>query len=106
MSEQNDEVLVEELTKAVLFEDCGNTTDWQENLNLGRAILPILHRERASARSDAYAEATPLVAEAHDLGFAKGRREGIEEAAEYLDQFSPKLVESAAAIRALKGERT
>lgn len=34
------------------------------------------------------------------------RREGIEEAAKYLDQFAPKLVESATAIRALKGERT
>lgn len=31
--------IVEAITKAILFEDCGSTEDWQDNLNLGKAAI-------------------------------------------------------------------
>lgn len=95
---QSDEALVEELAMIICrgggrglcvgFCHAKRCADAIEQYSdTARAILPIITAHQASAR-------------------AEGKREGIEEAAEYLDQFSPKLVESAAAIRALKGERT
>ena len=33
------DAMVEAASKAILFEDCGNTTDWQENIYLGKAAL-------------------------------------------------------------------
>lgn len=31
--------LIEPITKAVLFDDCGNTVDWEENINIGIAAV-------------------------------------------------------------------
>lgn len=30
---------IEAVTKAILFEDCGNTEDWRDNINLGQAAF-------------------------------------------------------------------
>ena len=36
------EGIVEKVTKAILFADCGSTEDWQDNLYLGEAVLQAL----------------------------------------------------------------
>lgn len=68
-------------------------------------LYPRVGNEVWAASREQYDFQPAAVAEVQTI-LHRVRREGIEEAAEYLDQFSPKLVESAAAIRALKGERT
>lgn len=68
-------------------------------------LYPRVGNEVWAASREQYDFQPATVAEVQTI-LHRVRREGIEEAAEYLDQFSPKLVESAAAIRALKGERT
>ena len=45
------------VTKAILFEDCGSTEDWQENMELGRAAVT------------AYREATGAKDEPHECKF-------------------------------------
>lgn len=48
---------VEEVTKAVLFEDCGSTQDWKDNLNIGvaacAAYRPTLRQHCRFWRNDA-----------------------------------------------------
>jgi hypothetical protein len=42
MTDKDDEFwmnLIEPVTKAIVFEDCGNTSDWQDNTNLGIAAV-------------------------------------------------------------------
>lgn len=38
-SEAEDEQIVEAVTKAILFEDCGNAKDWKDNVDLGKAAI-------------------------------------------------------------------
>lgn len=38
-SEAEDEQIVEAVTKAILFEDCGNAEDWKDNVDLGKAAI-------------------------------------------------------------------
>ena len=37
--ERYEKMLVETVTKAILFEDCGNTADWEDNIDLGMAAI-------------------------------------------------------------------
>ena len=75
---QSDEALVEELAKALFFDDWGDKMAWDDAADIeqaawcdtARAILPLLSREIAKAR-------------------AEGRREGIEDAAKWVQDNWP-----------------
>lgn len=84
---QSDEALVVEVASILDHPSLFMGGPSRQSTMKARAILPILQAREAAARADE-------------------REKALEEAAKYLDQFAPKLVESAAAIRALKGERT
>ena len=53
---------VEMVTKAILFEDCGNTRDWQDNIDLGRAAITAYRPAVQVWRNDAL-EAAAKIAE-------------------------------------------
>lgn len=122
---QSDEALVE----AVVLKGIGkiNGDGWKDTTKIGEVVFvwnrelpppyspgqfPRLGNEIWSASHDQYDFQPATVDEVRSILTAREaaaradeREKALEEAAEYLDQFSPKLVESAAAIRALKGER-
>lgn len=56
-AQADDAGLVEELAKAIRLENYGSDEGWQNCIPEARAILPILHRERAAAHAAGRAEA-------------------------------------------------
>lgn len=52
--------LVERVTKAILFADCGNTTDWQDNTDLGKAAIKAMRPEIQRWRDDAFSKAADI----------------------------------------------
>ena len=62
--------LVEPVTKAVLFDDCGNTVDWKDNTNIGiavvNAIRPHLAALQAMSASEKVREAASELLDAVD----------------------------------------
>lgn len=45
MTQTSRSKLVYEITKKIMFEDCGNTADWKDNINLGEAVVAYLEKE-------------------------------------------------------------
>ena len=51
---------VEAVTKAILFEDCGNTQDWQDNTELGEAAIRAYRPVVQAWRNDALESAAKI----------------------------------------------
>lgn len=47
------ETEIEAVTKAILFEDCGNTSDWEDNAHIGRAAIKAMRNTSTQWRNDA-----------------------------------------------------
>jgi hypothetical protein len=56
--------LIEPITRAIVFEDCGNTSDWKDNTNLGiavaRALKPHIWQIVEDGRASLQAKVTGL----------------------------------------------
>lgn len=51
---------IEAVTKAILFEDCGNTQDWSDNTNLGAAAIRAYRPAVQAWRNDALESAAKI----------------------------------------------
>ena len=62
----SDAQLIEAVTKAILFEDCGNTEDWRDNTDLGEAAIKAYREHQGGGQpmgADTWAELHRLRAE-------------------------------------------